>query len=150
LFKIQELECSSLAWLDQANISRPPALLLSSAAILSFRPSNRRTRRNSRLTSHFHQAIWCFSGHRHCPCNATRANKSLEWALCEILGDRPQDIEDIYMEEDNNKLVSMPVGARPSIKEIRTANSTWYSIAERKSCDGFGGMGAPPSRHTRT
>jgi hypothetical protein len=37
----------------------------------------------------------------------------------------------------------MPVGARPSIEEIRAGNSTWYSSAEKKygGCGGMVGWG---------
>jgi hypothetical protein len=53
----------------------------------------------------------------------------LEWVLCEILGALP--LREDHIEEDNRKLFSMPVGARPSIEEIRTVNSTWYSSAAK-------------------
>jgi hypothetical protein len=114
---------------------------LLSAAILSFKPSNQRTRRNSRLTSHFHQAwnIRCLSEHRHCPCNTTRANNLLEWALREILGAPP--LREEHIKGDNRELFSMPVGARPSIEEIRTVHATWYSSATKKMWRVAGGVG---------
>jgi hypothetical protein len=73
-------------------------------------PSNQRTRRNIRLMSHFHQAIRCLSGRRHCPCNTTRANNLLKWAVREILGALP--LEE-HIEGDNRELFSMAVGSSP-------------------------------------
>jgi hypothetical protein len=46
----------------------------------------------------------------------------LEWALREILGALPRRKE--HIEGGNRELFSMPVGARPSIEEIRTVNSS--------------------------